>query len=570
MKRTSLAVLFAFSLQAQPGDPRSAHWVRLTTSDFDLYTCAPEKEGRELLRSFEQIRGFFQKASPVPLLEDFPIRVVAFESKDQFSFYAPSGRVAAYYAPGPRTDYIVMASPARDNYPFAIHEYMHLLIRRSGLRVPVWLNEGWADVYSTLRPMHGGVAVGDLLQDRVKLLETSPWLNLDALFSVTSDSRLVTEGSRVGIFYAESWALVHMLFLSPEYSDNFPKFLSALNRGLPAAEAFQTAWQRTPQQVFQDLQTYMKRRRVNGRIFEAPLGNPDSAVEVSKPDSFDTRLLLADLAIGLNRRAEVKQELEALALLRPNNMLVSEGLGFAALSIKDSDTARANFEKAFAEGDANPLMCLKLALLEDAAKQPPERMRGPLERAVQSKPDYGDALFELGVFHAAMGEFQPAVDTLMKIRKVTPDRAPAVFATLAYSYLRTGDLDKARANARTAKEWSQDRKQQARDDEIISLADARAKSPFAPHLGEKNDRAAGILRAVECQGESHRLVLAAGDKILSLDLPDPTAIEVAHAGPDANLQLSCGPQNPIRIVVDYAPGSVMQVGSAGIVRRIEF
>src|SRR5579863_1341938 len=118
MKRTAIAVRFvlplcAAALNGQSPDPRDAHWVRLSTSDFELYTCAPEKEGRDLLRTFEQIRGFFQKASPVPVLDDFPVRVVAFESRDQFALYSPSARAAAYFSPGPRTDYIVMQDPSR-------------------------------------------------------------------------------------------------------------------------------------------------------------------------------------------------------------------------------------------------------------------------------------------------------------------------------------------------------------------------------------------------------------------------------------------------------------------------
>ena len=39
-----------------------------------------------------------------------------------------------------------------------------------GLKIPLWLNEGWADVYSTLRPMGKETAVGDLLEDRMRIL----------------------------------------------------------------------------------------------------------------------------------------------------------------------------------------------------------------------------------------------------------------------------------------------------------------------------------------------------------------------------------------------------------------
>jgi len=39
---------------------------------------------------------------------------------------------------------------------------MHLLIRHMELKLPVWLNEGIAEVYSTLRPLAGKVAIGNV------------------------------------------------------------------------------------------------------------------------------------------------------------------------------------------------------------------------------------------------------------------------------------------------------------------------------------------------------------------------------------------------------------------------
>jgi tetratricopeptide (TPR) repeat protein len=570
MKRTALFLLLAQSLVAQKPDPREAHWTRLTTSDFDLYTCAPEKEGRELLRSFEQIRGFFQKASPVPLLEDFPVRVVAFESKDQFSFYSPGGKVVAYYVPGTRTDYIVMQDPSRESYPFGIHEYVHLLVKHSGIRLPVWLNEGWADVYSTLRPVRDGVAVGDLIPARVKTLETSAWLSLDALASVTSESVLISENTRIGIFYAESWALTHMLFLSPEYANNFPKFLSAVNRGRSMEDSFQAAWGRTTAQVFADLQTYMKRSRMTGRVFEAPLGKSESAVEAKKVDAFDARLMLADLSVALNRRTEAKAEFEALALLRPDNAQVSEALGFAALSIKEYDKARTEFEKVYAAGGNDPRMCLELALLEARARQGRDKVLPPLKRALEAKPDYIEAQIELGLYHVALREYNDAIGALTSIKKITPDRALPVFGSLAYAYFETGDLEKARADALYAKQFAREPHQVAGQDQLIAMIDARAKSAYPPKPGEPIARVDGILKAIDCGTGSPRLEIAAGDRTVVLDLPDMKAVELSRVGQEKDLTLSCGPQRAVRLAIDYAPASVVKEGSSGVVRRIEY
>lgn len=575
MKRILFSLLVASfvpaaRLDAQRFDPRDARWIRLSTSDFELYTCAQEKDGRDLLRSFEQMKGFFQKASPVPVSDDFPIRIVAFETAGQFAFYSPSGKVVAYFSPGPRTDYIVLQDPSRASYPSGIHEYMHLLVKHSGVRLPVWLNEGWADVYSTLRPVRDGVAVGDLIEGRVKTLETSAWADLDVLDSVRSDSELLTENARAGIFYAESWALVHMLFLSPEYADGFPKFLSALNRGRPLADALGTVWGKSTAQVFADLQNYMKKRRLSGRVFEAPLGKAESAVDVTKLDSFDARLMLGDLLVALNRRAEARIEFESLARLRPENLQVSEALGFTALSVKDYDAARINFEKVYAAGGNNPRMCFELALLESRAGRPAERVVEPLHRALQVKPDYVEAQMQLGLYYVASRDYSKAVETLTSIKKIGPDKAFVVFGSLAYAYLQTGDLEKARADAVYAKQWARDARQSAGQDQLIALIDARAKSPFAPRPGERIQRISGAVTAVDCSSGAPRLVLAAGNQTVLLEVPDMSAVEKAHTGQGKELILSCGPQQPVRMIVDYAPASVIQAGPAGVIRRIEY
>ena len=157
--RGAAFILFAVAIPAIAAD----QWVRVTTPEFELFTSTGEKKGRETLRHFEQVREFFLKASPVRGPADFPVRIVEFGSDEQYQPFRPDNGTAAYFFATPGRDYIVLGPAASGNYPVAIHEYMHVIIRHSGLKIPVWLNEGWADVYSTLRPMGKETAVGDLL-----------------------------------------------------------------------------------------------------------------------------------------------------------------------------------------------------------------------------------------------------------------------------------------------------------------------------------------------------------------------------------------------------------------------
>src|SRR5438309_1174901 len=181
----ALVLLFLMSV----GLARAAPWLRITTPHLELFTDAGEQTGRDAIAHFEQVRSFFVQASPVRVRDEDRVRIVIFNNAEEFSSYAPNRQVIAYYNSDERRDYIVMADGSAESYPTAIHEYTHLIIRHSGLRVPVWLNEGWAEVYSSLRTVRDGVAVGDLLPARVRVLGEGKWFTLDALGAVTTASK---------------------------------------------------------------------------------------------------------------------------------------------------------------------------------------------------------------------------------------------------------------------------------------------------------------------------------------------------------------------------------------------
>ena len=114
-----------------------------------------ERSGRQTLEQFEQIRGFFTQVSKSVATQRLPVTIVGFSGAKEYKPYAINEFAAAYYLGDQQRDYIVMSSLGSESMPVAIHEYMHLLVRHSGLKWPIWLNEGFADVYSTLQPSGG-------------------------------------------------------------------------------------------------------------------------------------------------------------------------------------------------------------------------------------------------------------------------------------------------------------------------------------------------------------------------------------------------------------------------------
>ena len=89
-----------------------------------------------------------------------PVTIVLFRNEKEFKPYSTNEIAIAYYVGDNSRDYIVMGHTGDQVRPTAVHEYMHLLLRRLDINVPVWLNEGMAEVYSTISPLANKIAVG--------------------------------------------------------------------------------------------------------------------------------------------------------------------------------------------------------------------------------------------------------------------------------------------------------------------------------------------------------------------------------------------------------------------------
>ncbi len=100
-----------------------------------------------------------------------------------------------------------------------------------GLQLPPWLNEGLAEFFSTLRITDTHCELGAPQAMRLETLRHHPWLPFAELLAVDHESFARKTRDQMAIFYAESWALTHMLVSSPEYAPHFRELVAALNSG---------------------------------------------------------------------------------------------------------------------------------------------------------------------------------------------------------------------------------------------------------------------------------------------------------------------------------------------------
>ena len=120
-----------------PSAAAAAQWIKLTSNNFELYTSAGEKKGREAILYFEQVRNFFMRAlKGKDTRSPEPVRIVAFSSEKEYLPYRMN-EFAAYYASDGTRDTIVMGNIGPDCYPTAVHEFTHLILRHSDAKIPI-------------------------------------------------------------------------------------------------------------------------------------------------------------------------------------------------------------------------------------------------------------------------------------------------------------------------------------------------------------------------------------------------------------------------------------------------
>jgi hypothetical protein len=151
-------------------------WIKLSTSHFEMFTPNGEKRAKEALQQFEQVRTFFRQATSKPgesSASETRVRIVAFRGEKDYKPYRLSEGAAAFYLKNESHDYIVMGDVEEEHFMAAAHEYTHLVVEHAGFKFPVWLNEGLADVYSTLEARGDKTMVGRPIEGRLQVVRVA-------------------------------------------------------------------------------------------------------------------------------------------------------------------------------------------------------------------------------------------------------------------------------------------------------------------------------------------------------------------------------------------------------------
>ena len=324
------------------------------------------------------------------------------------------------WAPSHRI-YIVMPGLDASEFRVAAHEYAHLILHASGVRYPEWLKEGLAEFFSTVRVGEQSSELGGDLPARSQILRRRTWMPLPELLALPEESAWPGDRENVELFYAQSWALTDMLFLSADYGPRFHELVTALSFGEPGLETFTKVYGKPIDQITHDLHAW-----VNGRgvppIHLPGVAAPSTAVEVSDVTVFASRSLLADLLMAageLDRAEALYRDLERAA---PRNADIAAALGAIALRRGDHDGSRREWKQAVEAGVTDANLCYRYSVLAGMAGLANDRNTAGIGAGSGAAARFDDARDTCLRCSKKSSHYEAAVAQLRAMRRVAPAR----------------------------------------------------------------------------------------------------------------------------------------------------
>lgn len=247
-------------------------WHELSSENFRLITDMDLDDARARFRRLEQLRwalvDTYSLIVPGLKLRPQQFLIVHFGRCRDFREVAGEG-VAGYVTTMPDFQGTgVMVTCDTNNSKTLLHELVHIMNRTIFSTMPLWLNEGLAAYYETLRVRDGKVRIGEFPRSYASVWSHAAFLlSLDELRSAGPD--VFYELDRRPKNYFAAWKLVHMLnSQSPEYHARFRRYLLNLARGIADAESWKRAFGDLPAgKLARDYRYYQNRTEL--RHYEA-------------------------------------------------------------------------------------------------------------------------------------------------------------------------------------------------------------------------------------------------------------------------------------------------------------
>jgi hypothetical protein len=466
-RRPAVRLLLCAGLAGAASRPAPAAdaWLRARTGNFELFSSAPERRSSDLLMQLEQFRACILSHLGLWPAREPRTTVVLFGSDSGFEPYRPiyqgkPKRVGGVFVPGP--DEAVMAltndldpSGNADPTELVFHEYVYLMFHTRRLHLPTWLNEGLAEVFSSFRVEGNQAVFGRPKPSYVRLLNVMPLLPLDRLIAVHEKSPEYNEDHQRGLFYAQSWALAHLLVCGEDrrHAGGLERLLQIVGSGTKdTTAAFLEIFGPDLRPLERALQAYLRGGSYVVSRSPLPALSVKTPVAVQPATANERDLALLNLRWRVHQPGDVMLAALQLAERDPLSPRPQELLAAIAFHEGDVDRALERWQAAADRGSDNDYTLVQAtrgALRDSGFEQDPglrlddatvERLRRVLDGVLARDPAAEEALEMLALTEVRAPAFRISAINRLQEASRTMRRPQRVLLALAFIRVRAGDF----------------------------------------------------------------------------------------------------------------------------------
>lgn len=364
---------------AQAADPPSGKgWVEVETGNFTILANTNAKKARTVAIDLERFREVLGRATRGFEFESgIPTTVYLFRNDHDFEPYklddeGQPRNIAGYFFRTPFRAYVTLDASASSSHTRGIyHEFVHSLLRGTFHDLPLWLNEGLAEFYSTFRfnDLSNTAWIGDSIEEHRLQLAREKLMPLERFFAVTHGSPEYNESTLQGTFYAQSWLLTHYLIGTDEHRARLPGFLEQVRQGADARETLFAMLGTDEAGLRAALEKYLDEGSGNFQL-TFPKDVERAAPTLRELDEATVLIRLGDLLAHREKgqAAAARAHLEAARAAGADAGRLDGLLGYLAERDGDDDAARRAYRSAIATdaGDRESLTRLGKSLLKTA------------------------------------------------------------------------------------------------------------------------------------------------------------------------------------------------------------
>jgi tetratricopeptide (TPR) repeat protein len=609
---------YAFALDKESKEV----WTRVRSKNFLLVGNAGEKEMRRIGARLEQFREALTRLfAGTTIQSTVPTTVIVFRSDESYRPFKPlydgvPANVAGYFQSSTDLNYITITMDGNVAGPVGtiFHEYVHLFVESNLRGLPLCLNEGLAEYFSTLELTDGGrrATVGKVNKRHLKLLRTEQWLPLKTLLAADNKAAVYNEPQTRDLFYAQSWALAHYLVLGREAAggrqSDFYRFVGLMAEGLPPEESFKQTFRQDVASLESELKEYVNREKHPAEVtlFDRRTEIKAEALTSALVSDAEVRYYLGDLLLHTNRLEEAAALLNEAVQLDPRMAMAYASLGMVRIRQRNFAEAVPLLRRAVELAPENYLAHYYYAyglsrqgmdenlIVTGYEAESAKVMRAELMRAIELQPAHPESYHLLAFVNLATGEELEQAEVLLRqAMRMAPAREEFAFV-LAQIYERQRAWAKAREVIEPLRR-SLNPQLRIRAEQVLKnintteseLARLRASgllpenssaSSSASALSQKprlqkrfaGERVRGLLTNVECDATGNTiLTIRDGERTLRFQSENLRRITFVSYVSGMGRSITCGQRNPANLVLlTYRPQGNLQFDGEAV--GIEF